>query len=131
MYRTADPKVFGAQPQYKFGKHVTTQASNSVHSNMKKLLIVWMIFDCKLLCLFLMSAIFSFLMYLCYRTTQTSNGNSENIQPRFGSSRRDSFFDPSRPLFGSRPILLEPLIGYSKIVFDVFPIPIVVTFCLR
>jgi len=54
-----------------------------------------------------MSAIYSFLKYLS--NTQASSGNVENKQPRFGSPRRDPFFDPSQLLFGFRPTLWEPL----------------------
>jgi len=50
-------------------------------------------FSSKLLISFLMSAIYSFLKHLS--NTQTSSGNAENKQPRFGSPRRDPFFDPS------------------------------------
>jgi len=60
-------------------------------------------FGSKFLSSFLMSAIYSFLKYLSY--TQTSSGNVENIQPLFGSPRRDPFFDP---LLGFRPIFWEP-----------------------
>jgi len=66
-------------------------------------------FDSKLLSSFLMPAIYSFLKYLSY--PQTISCNFENTQPRFGSPQRDSFFGPSRPLFGFRRILSEPL-GY-------------------
>jgi len=68
-----------------------------------------MIFSSKFLSYFSPSAIYSFLKSIRHRQAKTSSGDSENIQPRFGSPRRDPFFDPSRPLFGSRPILWEPL----------------------
>jgi len=58
---------------------------------MKKILIVWIIFGSKLLSSFLMSAIYSFPKYLRYRQTQTSSGNVENLQLRFGSPLRDPF----------------------------------------
>jgi len=64
-------------------------------------------FGSKLLSSFLMSAIYSFLKYLSY--TQTSSGDVESTQPRFGSPGRDPVFDPSLPLFGFRPVLWEPL----------------------
>jgi len=64
-------------------------------------------FGSKLLISFLMSAVYSFLKYLSY--TQTSSDDVESTQTRFGSPGRDPFFDPSRPLFGFRPILWEPL----------------------
>jgi len=41
--------------------------------------------------------------------TKTSNGNVENAQLRFGSSRLGSFFDTSPLLFRFRPTLWEPL----------------------
>jgi len=56
-----------------------------------------------------MSATYSFLRYIRYRQTQTSSGNIENSQLRFGLPRCDTFFYPSPPLFGFRPILCEPL----------------------
>ena len=43
------------------------------------------------------------------RQTQTSSGSVENTQLRFGSPRRDPFFDPSPPFFEFRPILWELL----------------------
>jgi len=68
-----------------------------------------MIFSTKLLSSFSLSAIHSFLRYVHYRETKTNSGNVENIQPRFRSPRRDPFFQPLRPMFGSRPILWELL----------------------
>jgi len=38
---------------------------------------------------------------------QKSSGNVENTQLRFGSPRRDPFFDPSPPLFVFRPIFVN------------------------
>jgi len=46
---------------------------------------VWVNFGSKLLSSFSVSAIYSFRKYLRHRQTQTSNGNVENIQLRFGS----------------------------------------------
>jgi len=67
-----------------------------------------MIFDNKLLSLFLMLAIY--LLNKClYRRTQRIRSNVENTQLQFGLLLRDPFFDPSPPLFGFRPILWEPL----------------------
>jgi len=43
---------------------------------------------------------------LHYRPTQTSSGNDDNIQLRFGPPRRDPFFDHSRP------VLREPLVYF-------------------
>jgi len=54
-------------------------------------MIVRMIRSSKLLSSFSMSTICSFPKYLRYRQTQTSSGNLENIQLRFGSPRRYPF----------------------------------------
>jgi len=82
-------------------------ARRKLQTGFEKVKIVWMIFGRKLLRSFSMSAIFSFLKYL--RDKQTSSSNLATIQLRFGSPRRDPFSYPSRPLFGSRHILWEPL----------------------
>jgi len=58
---------------------------------------------------FLMSVIYSFLKYECYRQTHTSSGNVRNTQLLFGPPRRNPFFDPSPPLFAFRTIPCEPL----------------------
>jgi len=39
--------------------------------------------------------------------TQTSSGNVETTQLRFGSPLRDPFVDPSPHLFGFRPLVCE------------------------
>jgi len=49
-----------------------------------------------------MSVIYSFLKYVRYGQIHTSSGKFRNTQLRFGSPRRDPFFDPSPPLFGFR-----------------------------
>ena len=54
-------------------------------------MIVRMIRSSKLLSSFSVSTICSFPKYLRYRQTQTSSGNLENIQLRFGSTRRYPF----------------------------------------
>ena len=71
--------------------------------HMIKIIVVWMIFSSKLLSSFSLSAISSFLKYLCYRQTKTSSGNGENIQLRLRSPWRNPFFDPLQPMFGSDP----------------------------
>jgi len=53
--------------------------------------------DSKLLSSFSVSAIYSFLKYLSY--TQTSSGNFENTQSRFGSPRRDPFLTLRDPIW--------------------------------
>ena len=65
----------------------------------EKILIVWMIFGSKLLSSFLMLVIYSFLKYLHYRQTQTSSGEVENLQLRFGSPLRDPFLALIHPLW--------------------------------
>jgi len=45
-------------------------------------------------------------MIICWeRISVDRQCNAENAQLRFGSPRRDPFFDPLPPLFGFRPIL--------------------------
>jgi len=60
------------------------------------------------------SGIYSSLKYLRNRQTQTSSGNLGNMRPRFGSPRRDTFFDVSLPCLGRDPYLgnhcLTPLL---------------------
>jgi len=58
-----------------------------------------MIFGSKLLSSFLMLVIYSFLKYLHYRQTQTSSGEVENLQLRFGSPLRDPFLALIHPLW--------------------------------
>jgi len=72
----------------------------------KKILIVWVTFGRKLLRSISKSEIY-FFSRASMRCKQA--GDVENTQFRFGSPRRDPFFDPSRPLPESRPILREPL----------------------
>jgi len=67
------------------------------------MIVAWVMFGSKLLSSFLISAI----KYLRYRQRQAVV--TLNIQTRFGSPRRDLFFDPSPLLFGFRPTLWEPL----------------------
>jgi len=74
----------------------------------EKIMMVWMIFDSKLLSSFVMLAIYSFLKYLRNRQPQTSSGNVEKIHRRFGSPLRDQVFDPPPP-FGFWSILWKPL----------------------
>jgi len=58
---------------------------------------------------FLMSVIYSFLKYVCYRHTQTSTGDVENTQLRFGSPRRDPFLTLHHPCLGFNPYFDKPL----------------------
>jgi len=55
-------------------------------------------FSKKLLSLFSMSTIYSFLKYLHYRQTQTSSGNVENIQQRHVDRLGATHFLTLRPL---------------------------------
>jgi len=57
------PKLFSVRPKSEFGEQPQPKT--------RKILIVRMIFS-RLLCSFLMSAIYSFLKYLCYKQTQRS-----------------------------------------------------------
>ena len=84
---------------------LATQASNSV---CKIWWFLWMMFASKLRSSFLFQQ--STLKYLRYRQTKKSDGNVKNIQPRFGTSRRDPYFDPSRPLFGPQLTPWESLL---------------------
>jgi len=70
-------QTFLAQPKSELGEHFAIQASNSVFQHER--MIVWMIFGSKLL-------------------------RSFNFLTR---TLRDTFFEPSRPVFGSRPRLRE------------------------
>jgi len=65
--------------------------------NMSKMLIVWMILCSRLLSLFSVSAVCSFLKYLRYTTNRQAN-KFEELQLRFRlwSPRRDIFCDPPR-----------------------------------
>jgi len=101
-------KQFRARHKSEFGEHLATQASNNVWKN-KKAMIVSIIFGNKLLSSFLMSAICSFLKYLCYRQTKTSSGNVDIAQLRFGSPRRYPFLTLRRPHWG---LNLVPYFGY-------------------
>jgi len=71
-------------------------------------MIVLIIFGNKLISSFLMSAICSFLKYLCYRQPKTSSGNVDIAQLRFGSPRRYPFFTLRRHLC----LDLDPYFGY-------------------
>jgi len=71
--------------------------SQRVYVNMTKMLIVWMIFGSRLLSLFLVSAVYSFLKYLRYTTNRQANKFEElQLRFRFWSPRRDLFSDPLR-----------------------------------
>jgi len=101
-------KLFWARDKSEFGEHLATQASNKVWKN-KKAMNVSIIYGSKLLCSFLMSAICSFLKYLCYRQTKTSSDNVDIAQLRFGSSRRYPFLTLHCPHWG---LDLDPYFGY-------------------
>ena len=69
--------------------------SQTAYLNMTKMLIVWMIFGCRLLSLFSVSAVYSFLKYLRYTTNRQANKFEElPLRFRFWSHRRDLFSDP-------------------------------------
>ena len=64
-----------------------------------------MTFASKLLSSLSKPEVYSSLKYLYATERHRQAGDVENTQFSFGAPRRDPFFDPSRPLFGSRPVL--------------------------
>ena len=100
------PKVFLGRPKSEFVGHPEIRDANIVFL---KILIVWVNFGSKLLSSISKSEIYSFLKYLYATERHRQAGDVENTPFRFGSLWRDPFFDPSQILFGSRPILWEPL----------------------
>ena len=95
----------------------TGPKSQKAYLNMTKMLIVWIIFGSRLLSVFSVSAVSSVLKYLRYTTNRHANKFEElQLRFRFWSPRRNLFSDPlrNRNLFGSRPILWEPLASMLK-----------------
>ena len=119
---TSGSQTFLARPKSEFAERLATHASNNIWW---KIIVVWMIFSSRLLSSFLMSTIYSLLKYLRYRQKKTSNGNGENIQPRFRSTRRAPFFHPLRTMFGSWPILWEPL-PYTNLAYNVMSASLII-----
>jgi len=110
-FTTAVPKVFFSEAQ--IWVWWTPRDPRRKH-RIKKILIVWVTCGSKLLSSIPKSEIYTFLEYLCATERHRQAGDVENTQFSFGSPRRDPFFDPSRPLFGSLPILWEPLFYQNK-----------------
>ena len=87
--------------------------SQTAYVDMTKMLIVWMIFGSRLLNLFSVSAVYSFLKYLRCTTIRQANKFEElRLRFRFWSPRRDLFSDPLR----NRNLCLvcDPYYGIGK-----------------
>jgi len=99
------PKLFWARHKSEFGEHLATQTSNNIWKKYCYVDDFW-----QQVAMFNVSnPLFSQVSKLQTDTEkQTSSGNVQNLQLRFGSPLQAPFFDPSPPFFGSWSIIWEP-----------------------